>query len=258
MRLEARDRQVLAETFLSKVIRRDDLISFGYFTSVPRCNARLLALREEGLLKARTELGGMELRATLYHCTAKGVRIAAEELDMSADEAIEIHRAGIRELAIKHALRCSDLRRHFSGCSSSTFRLENWSQELLCHHEFQVNAKTVVVKPDALAVLDVSGQKRHVFVEVDLGNAALPKIREKLSRYLVYDGSGAFAEAYTANTFSVLSVTTDERRLAHLRVLSTLSSFYFTTWKRIGAEGVGGAIYTTAAGDHVSLGELLR
>ncbi len=259
MRLEARDRQVLAETFLSRVVRCDDLINLGYFKSVPRCNARLLMLREEGLLRSRTELGGMSLRAALYHCTSKGVRLAAQELDMGAEEAIEIHRSGIRELAIKHALRCNDLRNLFIRMrgTDDNFRLDSWSQELLCHHEFQLHGKTVVIKPDALAVLDGFEKRSHLFIEADLGNASLPKLREKLSRYLVYDRSGAFAEAYGADSASVLIVTTDERRLAHLRTLACSGPFIFTTWKRLAAHGVGGAIYAVAINDQLSLAEAL-
>lgn len=259
MRLESRDQRVLAETFLSKVVRRDDLIDFGYFSSVPRCNARLLALRSEGLLKARTELGGMELRATLYHCTSKGVRIAAEVLDISQDEAIEIHRSGIRELAIKHALRCNDLRSRFlkelSDCDD--LRLESWSQELLCHHEFQVSGKSVVIKPDGLATLSSSCGVCQLFIEVDLGNASIPKIREKLLRYQIYTSSGAFTDAYESANFKVLLVTTDERRLAHLQRISVSGALTLTTWKRLASRGLLGTVFASEHADSLGLLEVI-
>lgn len=260
MRLEDRDRRVLAETFLSKVVRRDDLIDFGYFSSIPRCNARLLALKQEGLLRIRTELGGMELRAALYHCTSKGVRIAADVLDISPDEAIEIHRSGIRELAIKHALRCNDLRsryiRELTG--DSVIQLTSWSQELLCHHEFQVGERTTVIKPDALAELRGSEGHHHVFIEVDLGNAAIPKIKEKLHRFQTYADSGAFHEAYEADRFSVLLVTTDERRLAHLQRLALPPRLILSTWKRLAEHGVQEAVFATPTSDHQLLSEVLQ
>lgn len=260
MRLEDRDRRVLAETFLSKVVRRDDLIDFGYFTSIPRCNARLLALKQEGLLKTRTELGGMELRAALYHCTSKGVRIAADVLEISPDEAIEVHRSGIRELAIKHALRCNDLRTQFIRelAGDSEIQLTSWSQELLCHHEFQVGERTTVIKPDALAELRGSEGHHHVFVEVDLGNAAIPKIKEKLHRFQTYAESGAFNEAYEADRFSVLLITTDERRLAHLQKLALPPTLILSTWKRLAEHGATGAVFATTSSDHQLLSEVLQ
>lgn len=260
MRLEERDRRVLAEIFLSKVIRRDDLIAFGFFTSIPRCNARLLALKQEGLLKSRMELGGMELRAALYCCTSKGVRIAADVLDISQDEAIEIHRSGIRELAIKHALRCNDLRSRFLRelTDESEVRLASWSQELLCHHEFQVGERTTVIKPDALAELAGPDGHRHVFIEVDLGNAAIPKIKEKLHRFQTYADSGAFREAYGADQFSVLLVTTDERRLAHLQRLAMPQTLILSTWKRLAEHGLAGSVFTTTTADWQSLSEVIR
>lgn len=260
MRLEDRDRQVLAETFLSKVIRRDDLISFGYFSSIPRCNARLLALKQEGLLKTRTDLGGMELRAALYHCTSKSVRIAADVLDISPDEAIEVHRSGIRELAIKHSLRCNDLRARFIRelAGDSEIKLTSWSQELLCHHEFQVGERTTVIKPDALAELRGSEGQHHVFVEVDLGNAAIPKIKAKLHRFHTYADSGAFYEAYRADRFSVLLVTTDERRLAHIKRLALPQSLILSTWKRLAERGLQMPVFATPSSDHQLLSEVLQ
>lgn len=259
MRLESRDQRVLAETFLSKVVRRDDLIDFGYFSSVPRCNARLLALRSEGLLKTRTELGGMELRAALYQCTSKGVRIAAEVLDISQDEAIEVHRSGIRELAIKHALRCNDLRSRFLKelRASQELRLDGWSQELLCHHEFQVSGKSVVIKPDGLATLSGQSNIRQLFIEVDLGNASIPKIREKVLRYKTYSSSGAFSEAYDSERFKVLLVTTDERRLSHLQRITVGGALTLTTWKRLADHGLLGAVFATEQTDGICLLEAL-
>ncbi len=261
MRLETRDRQVLAETFLSRVVRRDDLIGLGFFGSVPRCNARLLALKGEGYLRAKSHLGGAELRAPLYLCSAKGVRVAAAELEIAPDEAIEAHRAGVRDLAIRHALKCTDLRLQFKRdlTEREPLCLAEWSQEFLCHHEFTTSGnRTVVIKPDALAVLECEGQTHHLFIEADLGNAAVPKYREKINRYRQYEATGAFAEAYGAESFSVLTVTTDERRLTNLLRVANDSPFLFTTWKRIATSHLTGPIISSASGDQQALREVLR
>jgi hypothetical protein len=261
MRLESRDRQVLAETFLSRVVRRDDLIGLGFFGSVPRCNARLLALKEEGYLRSKSHLGGAELRAPLYICSATGVRVAAAELDIAPDEAIEAHRAGVRDLAIRHALKCTDLRLQFKRdlIECESLCLAEWSQEFLCHHEFTTSGdRTVVIKPDALAVLESEGRAHHLFIEADLGNAALPKYREKINRYCQYEATGAFADAYGAEAFSVLTVTTDERRLTNLLRVAEDLPFLFTTWKRVAAAHLVGPVVTSSRGDQQTLTEALR
>src|SRR5437588_7701988 len=133
MRLEPRDRRILVEAFSSRFVRRNDLIAFGLFHSVPRCNARLLRLKRALLLRPHFHLGGNELRAPFYSCTAKGARIAACELHIAPNEAISIHRARARDQAIQHALRCNDLRaRLVADLNADELRLISWAPEILC------------------------------------------------------------------------------------------------------------------------------
>jgi aryl carrier-like protein len=257
VRIEARDSQILAEVFLSRVIRRDDLIAIGLFKSIGRCNSRLLALKKEGFLSSRTRLSGSELRAPLYQCTAKGVRIAAETLDFSPEEAIELHRCGIRDLAIHHTLRCTDLRLQFVKIASG-MTLECWSQELLCHHEFQTcSGSLLTMKPDALSVLKLEGQRKHLFIEADLGNASLPKFKEKIGRYIKYSVSGAFESAYGSKGFHVLTVTTGDRRLQTLATLSNGHLFIFSTWERLNSGGINAEAFTLDGHKWQSLHSLL-
>ena len=250
MRLERRDRLVLAEAFLSRVIRRRDLIGLGHFSSIGRCNARLLALKGGGYLVARTELGGVSMSAPIYMCTARGVRIAAEESGIAPEEAIETHRMGLRDLAVRHALRCCDLRLQFlrDSRSESGIDLSRWSHEILCHHEFSTEwGNRIVMKPDGLAVLQCGHREHFLFIEADLGNAALPKMREKFSRYDRYAASGAFSEAYGADGFAVLTVTTDERRMQNLLAIAQGPQYLFSTWRRLEAQSLYGN--SLASGD---------
>lgn len=251
MRLEDRDRRVLAEVFLSRLARRDDLIALGYFNSVSRCNARLLELRREGLVGLRTQLDGAELRCPLYFCTSKGIRVAADDLGVPLDQALETHRPGMRELAIRHALRCTDLRIRIEHAlaNSDSAKLRRWSHELLCRHEFETShGRPVLVKPDALCVVGHQGQDFYVFVEVDLGNASLPRFRDKLARYALYADSGAFADVYPVKTFRVLTVTTEERRLQNLVALSQRREFAFTTWRRMQSSSLIDPLLRTGKG----------
>jgi len=256
MRLEPRDRQVLAETFASRVIRRDDLISFGLFGSIGRCNARLLQLRTAGFLKLKTQLNGADLQAPYYSCTALGVRLAAGELNIPAAEAIEIHRAGTRDHTLRHSLSCNDLRSKFRRelGGATKLKLVEWSPELLCRHEFQSSSgKIVTMKPDALAIVNEGGHDRFIFIEVDLGNVSLSKFEEKVDRYRLYACSRAFTDVYGADSFLVLTVTTDERRLSHLAGIASSIDFIFTTWRRLSQGKVVDPIFANGGFDQQHL-----
>lgn len=247
MRLETRDRQVLAEAFASRVIRRDDLIHLGLFSSVVRCNARLHQLKEAGLIAAREELCGLKLRSPFYICTAKGMHVAASGLGLSPTEAVEIHRSNKREATIRHCLRCNDLRTRFISelSGDKATRLIRWWPELLCRHEFQDRlGQTVVIKPDALAVLLHQSREQQLFIEVDLGNVSLPKFVDKVRRYERYAASGAFADAYGAETFHVLTVTTDEHRLVNLSSQCSGRRYIFTTWRRLSQSNLNDRVFT--------------
>lgn len=260
MRLVSRDRAILVEAFLSRVVRRDDLISLGHFTSVCRCNARLLALLQAGLLTVREHLSGVRLRSSMYLPTKQGVRIAAEALGISQAEALSAHKGSIRDLTLRHSLRCNDLRLRFVQdlTAKGAPRLEKWSHELLCHHEFiDGSGRTTVVKPDALATLQWQAQAHCVFIEVDLGNASLPKFRDKIDRYLRYARTGAFEQVYGARSFNVLTVTTDERRLASLVRTVPFKGLLFTTWKRLEGLSLLGEAFTVNGCSKMTLGVCL-
>ena len=235
MRLEERDRQVLSETFLSKIVRRDDLLRLGLFGSVPRCNARLLSLNRCGLLARRNDITGCDLRSPLYLCTAKGVRIAADSIGFSQAEAIETHRRGLTDLSIRHALKCLDLRLQFvRECLDSPYRMIRWASELLCRHDFFLpNGASISMKPDAMVELTNGDRSCLAFIEVDLGNVSIPRFSDKVGRYITYRDSKAFAEVYQADSFVVLTVTSNESRLMNLCSTTDRSNFYFSTWKRL-------------------------
>lgn len=261
MRLEARDRTLLREAFLSKVIGRNHLIALGHFSSVGRCNARLLALKRGGYLAVRDQISGVDLRAPLYACTRRSVRLVAEDLGLGIEEALALYIARQSDLSLRHALRCTELRliaeRDLS--SGSHPRLLTWAPEVLCHHEFIGPSGTrVTVKPDALAVLEWRGTNPHLFLEIDLGHVSLPNFREKIARYRAYAQSGAFADAYGVAHFLVLTVTTDERRLASLVETADTPNYLFTTWKRLANHALSDEVLTVLGGVQTSLGAAIN
>lgn len=254
MRLEARDRQVLAETLLHRVIRRDDLLALRLFTSIPRCNARLGGLVAADLLRSHREISGISLQAPFYSCTSPGIEIAAETLGIDTEGRKMLSRSRLRDQAIRHALKCLDLHVKFlRDLSCGPCRLVQWAPELLCHHQFAARNIQITIKPDALALV-ASPALHHLFIEVDLGNVAMTRLAEKLRKYAVYEHSGAFKDVYGMDRFVVVFVTTDERRLAAIRSLRYPGQLLASTWTRL-ARPITDAVWTNGEGDQ---GELVR
>lgn len=255
MRLEFRDQQVLAEAFLSKVVRRDDLIRLGLFGSVPRCNARLLALSRFGLLGRRSDITGCNLCSPLYFCTAKGVRVAADFIEVSQVEAIESHRRGMTDLSIRHALKSVDLHVQFAReRADGKFRFGRWSHEFLCRHDFKLsNGSTFCIKPDGMVELTNGQRKVVAFIEADLGNVSVKKFADKVSRYHTYQDSRAFTDAYRSDSFAVLTVTTNEVRLLNLVRTAHRPNFLFSTWQRISRGLFAGRTWIDGQGKESSL-----
>lgn len=258
MRLEARDRRVLAEALLHRVIRRADLQALGHFGSISRCNARLKALADAGFLKVIRELDGVTVRACLYSCTAKGSQLASEELCFGLDESRMLQRHRLSNQAIRHSLRCLDLHVQFRNELTGKLVLLRWFPELLCHHQFsRPGGPDITIKPDGLALLGFNALRTHVFIEVDLGNVSLTRLSEKLSKYSLYRSSGAFSDAYGCDRFAVMFATTDERRLSAIRALPFNGELILTTWKRL-AEGLNAPIWTSKSLDRAALVRMLQ
>jgi len=157
--------------------------------------------------------------------------------------------------AIRHSLRCLDLRVQFRKELTGKLVLLQWFPELLCHHQFSRHGgPDITVKPDGLAVLSL---RRHLFIEVDLGNVALTRLSEKLRKYTIYQSSGAFSDAYGCDRFAVMFATTDERRLSAIRALPFSGDLLLTTWKRL-TDGLDAPIWTSKSLDRADLVRMLQ
>jgi len=146
----------------------------------------------------------------------------------------------------EHTLRIGDVHMAFrQATEAKAFSLVRWLTERASHHRFLIRPsgtsawRSVWIKPDAAAILEASGVRRHVFIEVDLDSVSPAKLRQKLAAYELYQRT-AFREVYRAETFIVAFVTVDEERARTIVKLASDSlsvSTIVTTFEAVEREG---------------------
>jgi len=204
MELTERDRRLLNDLALHRVMTRDQLIALGYFPCVKRANRRLLTLLEAGLLE----------RVRLNHCLLpkQAVYRASHAAQSILDPRVAavLRARGISALQLDHALSVVDARIKLLSLGA-----ERWLAEPQCRHLFEFGGKAIEVRPDGVAMYP----GRVLLVEVDRGTVALPRMKGKLSGFAAYRRSGALARAYGEARPALLFVTAGSLRAGHLKGL---------------------------------------
>lgn len=210
MKLTPRDRELIRDVGLSHVLSRDLTIRLGYFGSVTRANTRLRQLGNEGLVK--------RLDTAFFSQGLYTVGPLAHELFEPALARLVRARAGSPRFLL-HALATGEVRAELTRRSGASWRFE---QELWRKLPGPEGGE---VRPDGLVTAGVP-----VFVEVDLGNASLPKVRAKLDAYRSLARSGLCRDLYGFEDFNLLVVTTGNLRSRHIsRQLPDDPGFGFMT-----------------------------
>ncbi len=208
MRLQLRDIEVLQEIAFHGVVSRDQVIQLGFFSSIPRANARLCPLTAMKLLKRIEGSCGFTSRQSLYAVTSR----AASLLDERVAQLI----AGRKQCPqfVDHSLMVVDVRLHLTRLSAHT-----WKHESQIRHRYNHESTTYEFRPDGLVYVEGN----CLFIEADRGNASRKAISETFASYDRYATSGTFNETYNRPGFRVLVVTTRMRRA---RVLKEVARKY--------------------------------
>jgi hypothetical protein len=242
--LQDRDRHLLSEIDVMRVVDRDMVQSIGAFDSPRRTNRRLLKLTRAGLLR-RFFVGSVAYgRKSIYTLSPKGAEIVSAKFGrisrpsgrlVLGDTFIE-HQSGINEiyLAIK-----------YKPLPAGT-RLVRW-------HTFrQAISEAIKLTPDAYFEIASSESIRAAFVEVDLGTEALKVWQQKTAHYLQLAVSGEFATKFRQQQFRVLVVANSDRRLTNIRATvakSTDKVFWFASLDNIHRDGFWSPIWLRPKGD---------
>jgi hypothetical protein len=242
--IQDRDRHLLSELSVMRVIDREMTKVVAGFTSTTATNLRLLALTRAGLLR-RFFVGSVANgRKAVYTLSPKGADTVAAILGginrpagrvVTGDRFVE-HQTGINEiyLAVKYQLLPVGA------------RLTRW-------HTFrQAISETVKLTPDAYFEVTGGESIRASFLEVDLGTEALKVWEGKTASYLQLAVSGEFERRFHYQQFRVLVVANSARRLNNIRTTvarSTDKIFWFTTLDNIHCDGFWSPIWLRPKGD---------
>jgi len=258
--LGPRDEALLTALFLNRTMTRGQIQAL-FFSSVPRCNARLRQLYDWGYLsraylptapfgsQALYSVGKSALPLIARYLDQTGIR--ADEADVSA----QCRRPALSLL--EHTLAIGDA---YIAVQKATalrpqIQMDYWLPERFCRHEYEVRRadgsagpstsrwRKEVFQPDAFLRLTCgdTSAARNFFLEVDRGHTNSRQFAGKLRTHAHFLGSGLFADVFGWTDFHTLVVTTGQKRLDNLRALAEREGsglFWFTTFEAVDQSGI--------------------
>ncbi len=245
MIVQDRDRHLLRELAVMRVIDREQAKRVAGFGSTTRANCRLLAMTRTGFLR-RSFLGTVGgARKALYSLSPEGAQLVGVPC-----RGPRRPRDGIliADFFVMHQLRVNDLycTLKYASIPSPGARFVRW---LAFHKPLETGLALI---PDGYFELAAPKKVLAAFVEVDLGHESRAVWRGKVEAYLRHAVSGAFAERFGQAQFRTLVVANSERRIASLRAATgalTEKIFWFTTFDSIAREGFWSPVWQRPKSD---------
>jgi hypothetical protein len=244
--IQERDRRLLSELAVTRVVDREQARIAGGFKSTTRINTRLLALHRAGLLRRFFIGGAGSGKKALYVLSTRGaaeVSVPARGPKRRNDEVLVAdhvvsHQLGINELYC--ALKFGPL-----PFSVSFERWVSFSEPV---------SKDLRLIPDAYLELRTSIGPMAAFLEIDLSHEHLAIWKEKVKKYLQLALSGDCERQFGQKRFRVLIVANSERRLRSIKKVvraSTQKIFWFATFEAIRAGSFFGPVWHRPGGDEL-------
>lgn len=201
--LTARDRHLLSELELLRVIDREQAKLFGPFGSTTRANARLLALTQAGYLKrvfVGTITGG---RKALYFLpgTNGGLLRQAQKNPLVAEQTVQ------HQLLINHVYHVLT----YVPPPDPQIRMGAWRRFT------EPISPTVPLIPDGYVQQSTPTGDVGLFIEADLGTESLSVWGQKVEFYLKLAASGEYHQSFGAGRFLVLVVCESMQRMRSVR-----------------------------------------
>lgn len=247
---QERDRHLLAELGLMRIIDRETARIVAPFGSVTRANTRLLSLVQAGLLRRffiGTKAGGKKALYALSPSGARLVGAASMGPRRGRDEVV------VADFFVAHQLLINEIFCEFKyGVGLPTeVQFRRWLAFASPLDE------AVPLVPDGYVECGRFGRSLAAFLEADLGHERHAVWLAKVRNYLKYAASGCFEERFGTKRFLVLVVTDSPGRMESLRSATaklTEKIFRFTTIEAIRRERVWAPIWRKPqGGEAVSL-----
>jgi hypothetical protein len=236
--LQPRDRRLLEELAIMRVVDREQAKTVAGFGSTTRVNARLLRLTQAGLLKrffTGTTAGGAKALYALSLQGARAVGVPLRGPQRRRDEAI------IADFYVEHQLAVNEVycRLKFRALPPGIF-FRRW---LALSEPITQELKLI---PDGYVELETPGGTIGAFLEVDLGTESLTVWKEKVRQYLQLAVSGEFKRKFGEERFRILVIAHSERRLHSIRqMVATITDklFWFGDQRAIQEKDFFGSIW---------------
>jgi hypothetical protein len=242
--VQERDRHLLRELDILRVIDREQAQIVMGFRSIRRANRRLLALTQSGMLRRIFVANEAVGQKALYTVSPKGAalvgtRLAGLPMRQSRFGASPflLHRLAINEIYLSVKYRT---------LPRPDMRLARWIsfREPL--------SQAIPLTPDGYFEIVEGGGSRAMFLEADLGTEAIPVWQKKTQFYLQMALSGAFTQMFRQPQFRVLVIATTEPRLRNIRTAiakSTDKIFWFSTFEQIKQRGLWSPVWLRPTGE---------
>lgn len=243
--LQPRDRRLLEELALMRIVDREQAKIVAGFGSTPRTNARLLSLTRAGLLRRfflGTTGGGMK---AIYAISREGAELAGIPY---RGPRRRNHELLVGDSFVQHQLAVNNVycRLKIEIATTSDAALVRW----LAFYEPLTPHLPLI--PDAYFELMTPSGMIASFIEVDLGHERLNVWRKKVKNYLRLAISGDYERIFGRNRFRVLTIANSERRLIGIRkvvLAATEKIFWLTDLASVERQGMSAAIWLRPKGD---------
>jgi len=237
--LQDRDRRLLRELAVMRVIDREQAKCVAGFGSTPRVNSRLLGLTRAGLLRRfflGTRGGGQKALYALSQAGAKLIDAPFRGPRKAQNEVL------VADFFITHQLSINEVycSLKFKPTLGTVAKFGKW----LSFYD-PVESGTRLI-PDGYVEILTTQKPLAAFLEVDLGNESLSVWKAKVDNYLRYAVTGNFEKRFDLPQFRVLVVTNTARRMHSLRAATlslTEKIFWFSTLESVARDGVWAPVW---------------
>lgn len=244
MVIQQRDRRLLSEAAIMRLIDRELAKVVGGFGSTTRANTRLLKLTRAGLLNrffVGTINGG---RKAIYTLSPKGGAVIGSEFRPIS------RRHGqtlVGDLYVSHQMHINQIYAALKFRPlPANLRFVRWAAGTQ-----PIGGSPGLVPDGYFEIQTTTGIRAH-FLEVDLGHQSMKIWERKVRGYLQLAVSGEFSKIFRQQQFRVLVITTSQRRLSGIRAAiakQTDKIFYLADLPTINERGLLAPIWIRPKGD---------
>lgn len=230
MVLTPRDAAVVRDVAAFQLLTREQLTRLRHFTSRTRANATLARLVNHQYLSRRHQPSVAGTQRALYFVGSKAAGLLGDP------RPLETERRRLKQLSdlfIAHQLLVTDVRLAFLQ-PTDRYRHIRWTSDT------ELRPLGLGLVADGHVEYEYGGRRFGAFVEVDRGTETLARWRTKVDAYLALASARRYDAAFGRHYFRVLTLTTSEARLDHLRHITasrTDKIFWFTTFDRLAHRG---------------------